>query len=87
MNHIKRTAFRIIYQQLIDTTAGKAGDIMTAWKDENGWHTRNASRENDATYYYCFLDFLRNENITRFITQMYTEGGKVIFKDYEEAIK
>lgn len=67
-NKIKRSSTTVIYTNLIDTSAGKKGDVFKSVKDAYGWHTQNITT-NDTTIYYCFLSMLRNENVTRIIEQ------------------
>lgn len=67
-NTIKRTTTTVIYKTLVDTTAGKKGDLFKAIKDCYGWHTKNITTD-DATIYHCFVSMLRNENATKIITQ------------------
>lgn len=67
-NTIKRSSTTVIYTNLIDTSAGKKGDVFKAVKDAYGWHAQNITT-NDTTIYHCFLSMLRNENMTRIIEQ------------------
>lgn len=67
-NVIKRTTTIIIYKQLVDTTAGAAGDLFKAYKDGNNWHCKNITT-GENTIYLQFISNLRNENLTKIITQ------------------
>lgn len=65
---IKRTTTTVIYKMLVDSTAGKKGDLFKATKTDYGWKTKNITTGNNKIY-HCFISMLRNENITRIITQ------------------
>lgn len=67
-NIIHRNTTVVIYKQLVDTTAGKKGDLFRAWKDATGWHTKNITTNNPQIF-YGFISHLRNEHFTRIITQ------------------
>lgn len=67
-NIIHRNTTVIIYKLLVDTNAGKKGDLFRAYKNEAGWHTRNITTGNIQRYCECIAN-IRNEHFTRIITQ------------------
>lgn len=69
-NVIRRSTTVIFYRQLVNTTAGAAGDLMKAVKEPNisGWTCTNVTT-GAGVKYHQFIDNLRNENITKIITQ------------------
>lgn len=67
-NVIRRSTTVIFYRQLVNTTAGAAGDLMKAFKAWGSWHCVNITT-GSGTIYHTFISNLRNADITKIITQ------------------
>ena len=63
-NRIPRKFNRIVMKSLIDTSAGKAGDIYHIYKNDNGYCGLNTRT---GKYYYMFVSMLRNKDISEIL--------------------
>ena len=68
-NRIPRNATKMQVIMKVESTAGKVGEILNAWKDTNGWHGKS---ENGQTY-FLFLSMLRNPNVCEIKITEYEE--------------